>query len=479
MTRKFNKKSISSVALALIGLSAATVSINTFADGNQKVLFGYYSNWSTYDRNYQPSDIPITDLTHALYAFAEIGNCAAPFATDSQPDLCNGGSYADGKQDYKLYSSDPYSDYNIVPSKFPSGRVTGYGYAGTGGKGNMAKTINAAHNAGKQALLSIGGYTLSVPFFTAMEPRQVQAFTDSITDFLDSVKADNVSAGSAGFDGVDIDWEPNDNSWSFVNSPVTGRQTLQNYLNFLDTLRTALIAKNPHALLTVAMPASPEVVQKVEKLYPGFWKDIASKVDYFNIMAYDYHGAFDSPAITNFMAPLQYDPNQPENVVGRTDFNVTATLAAYTTVGVPSNKIVLGFPTYGRATTGVVNTSPTSHPESAGLYQAFTGSPSGQYNDGTGVYNYSYILNTMLKSTGGYTASYVANLGTTAYNPANQMFIAYDDVSNINEKAAFALTNQLAGMMEWELSGDLLAKDSQYNTLSLLHNAKIDLQAGE
>lgn len=483
------KKKPTSLKLSLIGLALVCTGMSSsavLASNTDKVLFGYYSDWSTYERNYQPANIPMTDLTYVLYAFGEIGNCAAPFATDAHPSVCHPGSYADGKQNYQLYSTDPYSDYAIIPTTLPSGRPTGYTIPNDWpyGKGNMIATVNLAHQSGKKALFSIGGYTLSVPFFTAMEPAQVNAFVGSILDFLGSVKADNKANNSQGFDGVDIDWEPNDNQWSFLNDTTKGAETLNNYLTFMTNLRLALDKKyttynGDMPVLTIALPASPTVIKKVEQLHPGFWKALSDQVDYMNIMAYDYHGAFDSPAITNFMAPLIYDANQPSNVTGRLDFNVTATIDSYLNAGVPANKVIMGFPSYGRATTGVAATSPSSYPAAMGLYQAFSGSPSGQYSDGTGVYNYSYIINTMLTPTGGYTGSYIAKLGTTAYNSSKQIFIAYDDVANIQEKTNFALEKQLGGMMEWELSGDLLPTDKNYNTLSLLHNAKLALQAGQ
>lgn len=106
------------------------------------------------------SAIPVNDLTAAMYAFAQVGNCAPPYATDANPTLCNANTQNKGVQDYKLYSTDPYSDFNVIPSSYKN--------AGQTGKGNMGKTINRMHTQGKAALLSIGGYSLTVPLATAM-----------------------------------------------------------------------------------------------------------------------------------------------------------------------------------------------------------------------------------------------------------------------------------------------------------------------
>ncbi|ESK86667.1 glycoside hydrolase family 18 protein [Moniliophthora roreri MCA 2997] len=38
----------------------------------QKVRKGYFTNWGTYGRNFQPTDIDPSKLFHILYAFADI-----------------------------------------------------------------------------------------------------------------------------------------------------------------------------------------------------------------------------------------------------------------------------------------------------------------------------------------------------------------------------------------------------------------------
>lgn len=418
-----------------------------------KQIFGYYTNWDTYDRNYQPADIPLNDITAALYAFAQIGNCAAPYATDSNPTQCNEGVYATGVQDYKLHSTDPGSDFYTVPQDYKHA-----GDHGTWIKGNMGRVIQAAHAQQKPAILSILGYSLSVPFQTAIDDQHRAKFIKSIIDFLALVKKDN---NGDGFDGIDVDWEPNDNQWTFLGQ-ANAIQILQNYLKFIDELRTTLKKDYAsYAWLTVALPANPAIIQAANQLVPGFWQHLANQVDYMDVMTYDYHGAFDVPKYTNFLAPLNYDPKQPENVNGRKTFNITSTINAYLAANVPASKIIVGIPAYGRAVEGVAV---------PGIYQNFTGPWQGEW-DNTGTYDYKYIFNTLL-ADGGFKETHYPSAGATAaFNATTGVWISYDNLDDIKAKTQFIIRKNLGGLMLWSLSGDLGLRDPNYAKASLLHNS--------
>ncbi|MDF1796660.1 MAG: glycoside hydrolase family 18 protein [Coxiellaceae bacterium] len=443
---------MSKVLLAAI---ASTIAIGAFASAsaNTPQVFGYYTNWDTYGNNYQPTDIPTQDVTAVMYAFAEIGNCAAPYATPANPALCNAGSYNIGDQDYKLHSTDPYSDFTKIP--------TGYLHAGDTGKGNMAATINQLHKSHKNVLLSIGGYSLSAPLTTLINSgaKTQLAFEASVVAMLNQVKSNN---NGDGFDGVDVDWEPGDNGWTFLDNPATAASTLENYINFISNLQAYIKANyESYAWLTVALPANPNVVNKINTVYKNatqgsFFGDLAKHVDYMDVMAYDYHGSFDNPKLANFNAPVVFDPKEPTSAAGYKVFNVTSTIDAYLAAGAPSNKLVIGFPAYGRK----LNVAPGAN--NNGLYQAFTGAGS--------VVTYKDIL-TMLNN------GFVPHQETTgsdavesyAYNPTAGGWISYDDPTVVKAKADLVKKDNLAGLMEWSLSGDAAGDDS------LIHHASQDL----
>ena len=474
------KKILNQTVLA--GLMSLALSGGAYA---QYQVFGYYDNWNTYGKNFQPSQIPVQYITAGIYAFAQVGNCARDitsgiFSDDSNPMECNANLKAGitGVQNFTLNSTDPWSDFS-----------TG------GGLNNMGKFINVLHAQKKNALLSISGFTLTDPLTLAMSPTSTtvpggsatanirdDVFIPSIINFLKNVKAQN---NGDGFDGVDVDWEPNDGHWTFLNdSPATANEILTNYLTFLQNLKTQLQQQYaPYAWVTIAAPANPEIIAQAEAVYdsqnPGksFWGQVGQAVDYVDVMAYDYHGSFDNPPITNYLAALTYDPNQPTEVSGAQTFNVTSTINAYKAASLPLNKLVLGAPTYGRAEVGVANNNAPNEPNTPGLYQSFSATAPGDPQDGPGVYDYCDIL-----AFSGFTTYSMAGFETAAYNPSdpfnsgkNGAFVSYDSPSDITAKANLVKQQGLGGMMFWDLSGDTRTGDVGYPQNSLIYTAYTNL----
>ncbi|KAH7204844.1 endochitinase 42 [Fusarium redolens] len=92
-----------------------------------------------------------------------------------------------------------------------------------------------------------------------------------------------------------------------------------------------------HFQLTIAAPAGSSHYSKLRLA------DLGRIVDYINLMAYDYAGSWSS--IASHSANLYANTDLPQS----TPFNTDNTVKAYLDAGVPSHKLILGMPAYGRS----------------------------------------------------------------------------------------------------------------------------------
>ena len=275
-----------------------------------------------------------------------------------------------------------------------------------------------------KVLMAIGGGTSSGSFSdAALSDEARQKFVKGCLDLYIGIYPEVI-------DGFDLDWEyPGIGDAARAEDKHNFTLLLQEFRRQLD----ALGKQNGQAyLLTAAVPAGPGFIQHYEM------KEVSKVVDWLNLMTYDFHGAWDKS--TNFNAPLYQASGDPYKAN-----NIDAAVQAYLDAGVPSQKIILGLPTYGRGWGNVSS-------ENNGLYQRSTKLPQGTF--GSSAYAYWDLAENYVGQK-----DYVRYWNDEAkvpwlYSPADKIFITYDDPESIGFKADYVRAHQLGGAMIWNLGSD-------------------------
>ncbi|MEU1594465.1 glycoside hydrolase family 18 chitinase [Streptomyces sp. NPDC005708] len=353
------------------------------------VRLGYFTEWGIYGRNYNVKNLVTSGsaakITHINYAFGNVtgGKCAI------------GDSYADYDKAFTADQSvSGVADTWDQPLR---------------GNFNQLRELKAKYPNIK-VLWSFGGWTWSGGFGEAA--KNPAAFAQSCYDLVEDPRWADV------FDGIDMDWEyPNACGLSCDSSGPAA------FKNLMSALRAKFGA---NYLVTAATTADGSSGGKIDATdYAG----ASQYVNWYNVMTYDFFGAFAPQGPTAPHSPLTSYSGIPT-----AGFTTADAIAKYKAQGVPANKLLIGIGLYGRGWTGVTQDAPGG---------TATGPAPGTYEQGIEDYK---VLKTSCPVTG--------TIAGTAYAHCGSNWWSYDTPATIGTKMAWAKSQGLGGAFFWEFSGD-------------------------
>ncbi|OMH84219.1 Killer toxin subunits alpha/beta [Zancudomyces culisetae] len=173
--------------------------------------------------------------------------------------------------------------------------------------------------SGVKKILCFGGSKFNDPGPTKhLMPEMVARHKD---EFISNLK---VFLETYSLDGFDIDWE-------YPGIPERGGspEDAQNFLDFVKQARSTM----PNYIISISIPASRE------KLRHFKLEEMSEYLDYMGVMTYDYHGIWETnlPPDQRFLKPHS------------SWIDTVSTIEHIKALRVPSKKLLVGIPLYGRS----------------------------------------------------------------------------------------------------------------------------------
>jgi len=359
--------------LAFAGILFATLSP---ASSYGTMVFGYYAGWEYWQM--APDEIDWTGI-----------NCVIHFAADP---------HGDGTLDLDRFK--------LFPER-------------------IEQMVRLARENEACVLLTVGGANTKRAFAEAtvgatMRARFVENIVNAVVEY--------------GYDGVDIDWEPLQDSDE------------AQFTALIRELRAELDARAPGAMLTVAVGYEWGTRQK--KNTTSIIASVIDDLDYLNLMAYALAGPWGGWVTWHNSALF----NDGATFPGLAKELPTAEVVVeqYDAVGVPRDKMILGLAFFGRIWQGGAGT-PTGGVTAP--RQSWTMKPTM-----SGEYQYYKIVARSDFQGNDHWDDVAKNpyLGIDNPGSAEDLFIPYENPQSIKEKVRYAAAQGLGGLMIWKLRSDLL-----------------------
>ncbi|MFH6942806.1 glycosyl hydrolase family 18 protein [Flavobacterium sp. FlaQc-50] len=426
-----------------------------------KKVIGYYAQWSIYARDFNIPKIDGSKLTHLNYSF---------YGTTYDPAH---------PENTKLRCLDSYADFEHMEGGIPWDAPV---------KGNFYDLMKLKQKYPHlKVLISIGGWTKGQDLSPiAANPIARNALVADMAQFISNYPF---------IDGFDIDWEypvkgGTDGTEMLNDAPVPAQNhnpdDNKNFVYLLKEMRRVM----PNKLISIAAGnnvknVSQQYLGPNNRAQYGMTEDLSTYCDYITYFGYDFGGNWYDKTCYN--APLYASENTNDPLYGATQSESLDELTNQflNVVGIPSNKLIMGLPYYGKLFNNVANNG--TDPNHPGLFVSapqdiISGCtnhqpPLGTWDSGKPCENSGSIEicdlvgnqttnphpyldpTTMLVTSTAAAAGWVRYFDNTTkvpylYNDRTHQFISYEDKQSIDFKVQYLKSRNLAGGMIWELSQD-------------------------
>lgn len=269
-----------------------------------------------------------------------------------------------------------------------------------------AAVVTVAHNAHAKAIISVGGEGSVSGFRGAVSPENVVAFVANIVDWVTA----------NGFDGVDIDFEPLEES------------DAANYRAFCDDLRIAMnLSGRKMVLFAVPTPGTD----------PAILKPIMDDFDQINIQTYRLSGPYPG-WVTWYDAPL-YDGGNTFPIDRRPMPSADTLVACWRAAGFPAKRLGIGVSCWGMDWIGA-----------AAPLQSISGVTAKPVS-------YAAIMSRLYSAE----AYHYDSASRAAWLGLPDDFVSYEDPQACTDKILYLRQQKLGGVIIWDIAGGYLPDNPQ------------------
>lgn len=283
-----------------------------------------------------------------------------------------------------------------------------------------SRAVQAAHQAGRKAILMVGGEGARPGFLAARDAAKRKMLVLALTRYARELR----------FDGLDVDWEP---IQAEDHAPL---------LALIDELRSAA------PTLEFSVPVGWDAKMDV------FYGDLAKRVSRINIMTYAMAGPWPQWSSWHSSALRGDAPETPSSVA--------RAVKSYLDSGVPREKLGVGAGFFGMCWQKV-----------SGPSQKLMGGASVAAGDGT--LPYVDILRTykpLAEKSGSVSFDETAQVPHLTFKapsgPKSCSWISYEDERSLRAKAQYIRAEHLAGIVIWTLPQGFLTERSTEPLLQVL-----------